>query len=78
MLVICQGKPALTQQLTVLQGKVRRMRESPFNKASGLAKRQPAKSRMAPALASPEQGADSEEEVPTCMHLVRCPSQLDA
>ncbi|CAL5226164.1 g8989 [Coccomyxa viridis] len=47
----------------VPKGKVRRMRESPFNKASGLAKPQPAKSRMAPAPASPDRNADSEDEV---------------
>ena len=60
----------LTQQLPALQGKVRRMRESPFNKASGLAKPQPVKSRMAPAPASPEHNADSEEEVLYSTHLV--------
>ena len=52
------------QQLAVCwaQGKVRRMRESPFNKASGLAKQQPAKTRMAPAPASPVK-AESDDEV---------------
>ena len=45
-----------------MQGKVRRMRESPFNKASGLAKPAPARSRMAPAPA-PAQQDDSNDEV---------------
>ena len=45
-----------------MQGKVRRMRESPFNKASGLAKPALARSRMAPAPA-PAQQDDSDDEV---------------
>ena len=51
------------------QGKVRRMRESPFNKASGLAKQQPAKTRMAPAPISPVK-AESEDEVNPSVLLV--------
>ena len=45
-----------------MQGKVRRMRESPFNKASGLAKPALARSRMAPVPA-PAQQDDSSDVV---------------
>ena len=68
------------QQLDVCwaQGKVRRMRESPFNKTSGLAKQQPAKSRMAPAPISPVK-AESEEEVsPSVLQACRPTKKFSA
>ena len=40
------------------------MRESPFNKASGLAKQQPAKTRMAPAPLSPIKAESGDEVSP--------------
>ena len=50
------------------QGKVRRMRESPFNKASGLAKQQPAKTRMAPApISSVKAESDNEVSPSICL-----------
>ena len=65
------------QQLAMCwaQGKVRRMRESPFNKASGLAKQQPAKTRMAPALLSPVK-AESDNEVSHSVLQVCRPNTL--
>ena len=57
------------------QGKVRRMRESPFNKASGLAKQQPAKTRMAPAPVSPVK-AESDDEVSPSVLLVCEPTKI--
>ena len=50
------------------------MRESPFNKASGLAKQQPAKTRMAPAPISPVK-AESEDEVSPSVLQIYTPTR---
>ncbi len=45
------------------------MRESPFNKDSGVAKTQPMKSRMGPAPASPDK-VDEDEVSPAWKNLL--------